>query len=123
VLYEYPFARQKHTENIELVLLPVTSVTVDPDMRRSRELALFSVMYGLNGVAELVAFARLHFHERDGRIALGDQVDVAPAVAEAAIEDRPAVPRKPAFGDAFAEFAESLVVVRHGGEGMEALVD
>jgi hypothetical protein len=111
VLHEHPFSRQQDPENIELIRIPVTPVTVHPNVRRSRQFALLSVIHGLDWVTELSTFAGLHFHERNRRIALGDEVDIAPTIAKAAVEDPPPVPRQPPFGDALAEEAKALIVV------------
>lgn len=110
-----PFGDQ-HPENIEPILLPDASVAVDPDPSGARQLTLLSMMYGLHGITEVVALPRLHFHERDRAFPFGHKVNVAPTVAEAAIDDPPSVADEPTFGDAFAELSEALVVCRHGRE-------
>lgn len=107
--------RDEHADDVELVLLAVPAVPIDPDARGLAEFALLAVMYGFHRIAELVAFARLDFDKGDGGVALGDEVDVAPAELEAAGEDGVAVFAEPALGDAFAEVAEALVVGGHRG--------
>lgn len=111
MLDQHPISGQQDPHNIELVRLAVTSVTINPDVRAPRQLTLFSVMYGLYRVAELVTFAGFDLNERDGGLTLGDEIDVAVAVLEAAREDSPTLLGEPALGDSFAELAEALVVV------------
>ncbi len=102
--------------DVELIQFAVAPVAVDPDAGAAGELPLFAVVDRFNWITELVSFARFHFDECDRRIALCDEIDIAPTVAKSAGEDAIAVFDEPSFGDAFAECAEALVVCGHGGE-------
>src|SRR5690349_3167646 len=90
-------------------------MAVDPRLRGLRELALLAVIDRFDGIAELVAGARFHFHERDQVIALRDEIDVAAAGAEAAGDDAPAGALEPSRRDALAEFAEVVGGFGHAG--------
>lgn len=114
VLDFYRIGGDQDANDIELIQLSSAAVAVNPDLGALGQFALFAVMYGFDGIAEFIAFARFHFDEGDVVLALRDEIDVAAAEFESAGEDGVAVLAEPAFGDAFAELAECLVVCGHG---------
>jgi hypothetical protein len=117
VLDTDPVPVHQDPHDIESVHLVRTPVTVDPDVRTPRQFALLPMMDRLHRIAELVTLPRLHFDERDRRITLRNEIDIAPSVAEAMIHDPPSATHEPPRGDAFAELSETLVVCGHGREG------
>ena len=114
MLDEHSLTCHQDPDDVELIRLSDSAVTVDPDLRRSRQFALLPVIHCLDRVAELSAFPRFHFDEGDRALAFGDKVDVAPTITESAVDDPPSLADEPAFGDPFAELTEALVVLCHG---------
>lgn len=55
-----------------------------------------------------------YLNERDEALALNDEIDVAVAVPEAALNDAPAPASEPPFGDTLPQLAQSLLDRCHG---------
>ena len=106
----------KHSDHVEAVGLAGSAMAVDPRLRGLREFALLAMIHGFDGIAEVVARARLHLDERDEIVVLRDEIDIAAAAAEAAREDSPARALEPAGGDALAEFAELVGGLGHAAK-------
>ena len=120
VLHPYPFAVYEHPDHVEPIRFLGTPVTVDPDVRALRELALLAMINGLDRITELSATSRFDFNECDERIALHDDVDVAAAVAKTAIHDAPPFASEPSRGDLLAKNTHALIVCGHGAEATGA---
>ena len=116
VLHQHPLPRDQHPDDIESIRFFRAPVTVDPHTRAPREFALLAIVHGFDGITELCTTSSFHFDERDERIATHDEIDIAMSVAESTVHDAPAFAREPSFCDAFAEFAETLIVLGHASK-------
>ena len=101
-----PFHQDAH--DVEPIAIHGPSVPVDPDAGRAHELALLAPVDRFDRIPEFPPGPRLDLHERDGALALDDEVDVPVSVPEPAVDDPPPLAPKPSFGDAFAELPECL---------------
>jgi hypothetical protein len=102
----------KHVKSIPKALRPEP---IDPHQGGAAEFPLFAVVDGVGGGAERITSPSLDLDEGDQVAGACNEVDVAPAAAEAMGEDVPAVPYQPARGDAFTEQSERLSLLCHGG--------
>lgn len=66
----YFLVSNEHPDDIKSVLFLGPSVTVDPTLRRFRELALFAVVHCFYRITELSATPCFHFDECDRPLAL-----------------------------------------------------
>jgi hypothetical protein len=89
-------------------------VATYPHPRRTDQFPPFSPVYGFNRSAELNPGAGLHFNKGDCARAFGDQVQVAVAVPETALEHPPALSLEPPLGDSLPADTQYLVMRRHG---------
>jgi len=101
-------------DHIEPIGLRLPPVPVDPDLGALGQFTLFSAVDRLDRVPEFGALAGLHLDEGHHPVALRDEVDVAPPVHEAMIDDPPSPLGEPPGGNPFSECAEALVVCAHG---------
>jgi hypothetical protein len=102
---ENPFLSHQNANNVESVRFAGLTVAAYPHFGRSDQFPAFPPVNGFDGGSEFVARARLHFDEGDGAGPFGDEVYVAVAVAEAALEYTPSLPLKPSLGDSLASDA------------------
>ena len=85
----------------------------DPNLRRTAQLTLLSPIHGTDRTSKGIARPRLYFNESDGAIGLvlcarSDEIDVAMAVAEAMLDDVPAMNLEPFRRDALAFYSHRL---------------
>ena len=70
-------AVEEHADHVEPIAILGASVAVDPHAGGPRQLFLLPPVNRLHWLPEALAFARLHFNERDSSLTLDDEIDVA----------------------------------------------
>ena len=119
VLDPHPALADHHTQDVESVLVLRTPVRSDPRARRPDQLLLFGPADGLRRCAEVGRQPGSYLHKGNqptrrpiARLAR-DQVEIAVAVPEAAIQNGPTARLEPASGDRFATYSQQLPPSQH----------
>ena len=107
-------AGNQHPEDVEPVFQARFAEAVDPDLGRSAEFALFSVVDSFHRRPEPVAPPGFDLDKGHHRLASHDEIDVAVTCAEAMSDHRPAVATHPSRGDSLALQSEGLSLLCHG---------
>ena len=87
---------------------------VDPDRRRTHQLALLSPVHGLYRIGKTVPSPSLDLHERHQSISLRNQIDVSMAAPEPPLQHAPPTPTEPSLGHSLSHLAEFLPCRGHG---------
>lgn len=105
--------RDENSNHVKPIALPGPAVATYPRPGRPDQLPLLSPVHGLHRGPKALSGPGFDLHERHEAVALGDEVHVTVAIAEASLEDAPAFALQPPFRDALTLYAECLVVHRH----------
>ncbi len=85
----------KHAYHVESITLPGPSVTVDPDLRRSRKLSTLSPSNRSDRAAKVVGATSFNLNENNGVAAFHDQVDISVSISKSPTYHSPAFPLQP----------------------------
>src|SRR6185437_16192046 len=108
----HPRAVDEHPNDIESIAVRGIAEPVDPDVRRSDELAPLSPIDCLHRVTELAAPPRLHLHEHYHAASSRHEVEIAMPITKPSLEECPAQLLEPTGRVRFT--GESQCLCRHG---------
>ena len=89
----------QNADHVEPIGIVRPAVAGDPDARRASQLLLFPPVDRFDGTAELVPASSLDLDERHHPVPLDDEIDVAMAGAEPALNDAPPALPEPSLRD------------------------
>src|SRR6185312_647413 len=108
----HPRDVDEHSNDIESIAVRGIAEPVDPDVRRSDELAPLSPIDCLHRVTELAAPPRLHLHEHYHAASSRHEVEIAMPITKPSLEECPAQLLEPTGRVRFT--GESQCLCRHG---------
>ena len=101
-------AVHEHADHVETIGFRFLPVAVDPDQRGALQLLPLAVVNRLDRTAKLRSSTSFDLDEGDSPISLDNQIDVAPAISKASLDDSPAAPTKPPLRYSLSELSECL---------------
>jgi hypothetical protein len=104
----HTIALDEYSNDVESIGVGRTSVPIDPNGGRASQLSLFAPVYGFDRIPKLRPAPSLHLDERDGACSLHDEIDVAMAAPESALNDPISLPLEPSLRDPLPQFAKRL---------------
>ena len=94
--------------DVESVAISWSPVPVDPNRGRASQFSLFAPVYGFHRIPKLRPASSFNLDERDSACSLHNEIDVAMAAPESALNNPISLPLEPSLRDPLSKCAKRL---------------